>query len=79
MIIGQTPVEERIVYVMAKVTKEDCLTVDEAAREAGTTRQTLYTYMNVLGVQKYGFPFDRKTYILKEDVEKIKELIAQNR
>lgn len=73
----QTLEEVRITRYMTN--KEDCLTIDQATELVGTTRQTLYTYMNVLGIQRYRFPFDRKTYLLKEDAERIKKLFEENR
>jgi predicted DNA-binding transcriptional regulator AlpA len=79
MMNGQTLTEESITSHMAKVRKEDCLTVDQATEETGVTRQTLYTYLNVLNIQRFRFPRDRHTYILKEDVERIKELLEENR
>jgi predicted DNA-binding transcriptional regulator AlpA len=64
---------------MAKVTKEECLSIDQAAAEVGCSRATLYNYMNILGIQRYKFPFDRHTYVLKEDVERIKQFVEQYR
>lgn len=74
---GQTLVREKIVYLMAK--KEDCYSIDEAVAIVGISRQTLYTYMNVLGIQRSKFPFDRKSYVLKTDIERIKQLVEANR
>lgn len=56
---------------MAK--KEDCSTVEEAMDALQVSKTTLYGYINFLGVQRIKFPFDRKTYILKSEVERIKE------
>lgn len=35
-------------------------------------------YLNLLNVRRYQFSRDRKTYILKDDVERIKELLDQS-
>lgn len=36
-------------------------------------------YVNVLSLPRHRFPFDRKTYILKTDLQRIKDLIESNR
>jgi hypothetical protein len=64
---------------MAKVAKEDCLNIDDAAHEIGSSKATLYNYMNILGVQRYKFSFDRRTYVSKADVERIKRFLEENR
>jgi hypothetical protein len=64
---------------MAKITKADCMTVEEAKDYLGCSKATLYTYMNVLGVQRHKFPFDRRSYILKSDIERIKQFMEENR
>lgn len=58
-------------------TKEDCYTVDEAMEILQVSKTTLYGYINFLGVQRIKFPFDRKTYILKSEVERVKEHIEK--
>ncbi len=64
---------------MADITKEDWLTVDQAARDLQISRATLYTHLNYLGIQRYKFPFDRRTYVLKTDIERVKRFIEANR
>lgn len=75
---GQTFIQEAV-NVMAKVSKEDCLSVDDAALAVDCSRATLYNYMNILGVQRFKFAFDRHTYIQKSEVERIKEFVRENR
>jgi transposase len=64
---------------MATANKTDCTSIDEATKIAGVSRATLYNYMNVLGVQRIKFPFDRKSYILKSDLDRVRSFIEQNR
>lgn len=64
---------------MANVAKEDCLTIEQAAKEIQSSKATLYNYMNILGIQRYKFPLDRRTYVSKIDVERIKQFIAEHR
>ena len=65
--------------VMAKVTKDDCLTIEQAMSEVKCSKATLYNYMNFLGIQRQKFPYDRRAYILKSDVERIKQFVEENR
>lgn len=53
-------------------TKEECLTVEEAMAQLQVSKTKLYNDINYLGIQKIRFPFDRRTYILKTEVERIK-------
>jgi hypothetical protein len=64
---------------MAKVTKEDCVTVDKAAEMLEYSRASLYTYLNLLDIQRYRFKLDRHTYILKSDVERIRKYIVESK
>ena len=64
---------------MARVTRGDCLTIEQAMAEVGCSRATLYNYMNFLGIERQKFPFDRRAYILKSDVERIKQFVEENR
>jgi ACT domain-containing protein len=75
-LIDQIQVKE-IIHSMAKVEKKDCMDIESAVSAVGTSRQTLYNYLNALSIQRYRFPFDRKTYILRSDVERIKEVRAE--
>jgi hypothetical protein len=77
-VIDQIQANERVVYIMA-VEKKDCVSIENAKDEVGVSRQTLYTYINSLNIQRYRFPFDRRTYILKTDLQRIKDLVESNR
>lgn len=57
--------------------KEDCYTIEEAMDILKVSKTTLYGYINFLGAQRIKFPFDRKTYILKLEVDRIKEHIEK--
>lgn len=64
---------------VSEVKKEDCLNIDEAKTRIGRTKQSLYNYMNMLGVQRYRFPYDRRTYISKVDVERIEKFMKESK
>lgn len=64
---------------MTRVTKEDCLTIEQAATEVGCSKATLYNYMNILGIQRIKFPFDRRSYVTKADIERIKQFLEENK
>lgn len=53
--------------------KSDCFTIEQAMEELHTNKPKLYNYINILGIQRIRFPFDRKTYVLKSDIARIKE------
>jgi ACT domain-containing protein len=73
---GQTLAQEPL---MAQIEKENCLTIDQAMSEVGVSRGTFYPYMNYLDIQRHKFPFDRRAYILKSDVERIKQFMRENK
>lgn len=64
---------------MAKITKDDCMTIEQAMSEAKCSKASLYNYMNFLGIERQKFPFDRRAYIINSDVERIKQFIKENR
>jgi hypothetical protein len=64
---------------MANVTKEDCLSIEDAAKDVKCSKATLYNYMNILGVQRYKFSFDRRTYVAKSDVIRIKQFVEEHK
>lgn len=64
---------------MEKIRKEDCMTIDEAIAETGYSKSTIYNYMNAFNLDRHKFRFDRRTYIAKSDVTRIKEFIRENR
>lgn len=70
---------QEAVVAVAKIAREDCLTIDEARDSLKVSRAMIYNYLNFLAVQRHKFPFDRKTYILKLDVERIRQFIQENR
>lgn len=55
------------------------MTIEQALTEVGCSKATLYNYMNFLGIQRQKFPFDRRAYVLKTDVERIKQFVEDNR
>ena len=64
---------------MAEGSKEDYLNVDQAAESLGISRASLYNYMNVLNIQRSRFRFDRRTYVSKADVERIRRFMEEHR
>lgn len=50
------------------------ITQEEATKQLGVTRATLYYYMKTLNIEKKKFPLDRHVYLRSSDFEKIKEL-----
>lgn len=76
----ETPLLERGFYLQVNsVLKADCYSIDEAASYLGIKRPDLYSHLNLLGMGRHRFPRDRKTYVLKSDVEQIKKLLDQSR
>jgi hypothetical protein len=65
--------------IMSSLKKSDCISIEDALKEAGVVRNTLNAYMNVLNIPKHKFPLDRKVYITKVDFERVKELMEENR
>lgn len=59
--------------------KQDCCTVEEAMERLHVSRTTLYGYINFLRVQRIKFSFDRKTYILKSEVDRIEKYMEEVR
>ena len=64
---------------MGDLKKSDCTSVENALSELGITRNTLNAYMNALGVPKHKFPFDRRVYITKVDLERVRQFISENK
>jgi len=77
--VAVTAIHQEIIFRMAKLQKSDCMSIDEAAEYLRISRATLYNYMNVLGVQRLKFPFDRKAYVTKSDIESVRTFVEQNR
>lgn len=59
--------------------KDECISIEDATAKLNVSRNTLYGYINHLGIQRVKFPFDRKTYILKSEAERLKEHIERVR
>jgi biotin operon repressor len=59
-------------FPVAKINKEDCISIQDVTTQLDISRASVYTYMNILRLQKYRFPFDRASYILKSDFERLK-------
>ncbi len=57
--------------------EKEYLTLDEAAEEIGMKRSTIYPYLRALNIQPEKFELDRKHYISRQNVERIKALKAQ--
>jgi AraC-like DNA-binding protein len=48
------------------------ISMDAAARELHVTRSTLYYYFAQFNISPKKFPLDRRSYIAREDLERIK-------
>ena len=55
------------------MSEADMLTLEEAEREYGLKRSTLYRWAKRGQVQVYRRPGDRKSYVRRSEVEKLKE------
>ena len=64
---------------MGELTKADCISFENAQKEAGVVKNTLNAYLTALGVPKHKFPLDRRVYITKSDFERVKQAIKENR
>jgi hypothetical protein len=64
---------------MTSLRKSDCISVEDALKELSVARNTLNSYMNVLNIPKHKFPLDRKVYITKNDFDRVKALMEENR
>lgn len=52
---------------------QDYITLDEAARELGMKKGSLYHYIRALKIEVQTYPLNRYGYIAKTDVERIRE------
>ena len=48
------------------------VTIEDAALEVGVNRSTMYYYLKRFSIEPERFPLDRRTYILRSDLERIK-------
>jgi ACT domain-containing protein len=74
MINRQTLVNWEALMPMTQIRKEDCLSIDDAAANLEMSRSTLYAYMNMIDAQRLKFRKDKRTYIQKIDIERIRKL-----
>lgn len=51
--------------------KDKYVTQEEATKQLGVTRATLYYYMKTLNIEGQKFPLDRHVYLRRTDFEKI--------
>lgn len=65
--------------IMSELKKTDCTPIESALSELNITRNTLNAYMNALGIPKHKFPFDRRVYITKIDVSRVRQFMQENR
>jgi hypothetical protein len=73
--IGQTLMKQEPIVIMAKISKDDCIPLEDAMKAIGKSKATLYNYMNALDIQRHKFAYDRKTYILKGDLDRLLKFI----
>jgi len=72
--IGQNLINWEALVAMTQPRKEDCLSIDDAAASLKMSRGTLYSYMNMISAQRLRFFKDKRTYIMKADIERIRLL-----
>ncbi len=53
------------------------ITQEDAAKELGVTRATLYYYMRTLEIKTKKFPLDKHVYLPVTELERIKSLKEQ--
>lgn len=53
--------------------EEEYITLDEAASLVGIKKVSLYFYIRELGVETHKFPHNKHKYILRRDVERIRD------
>jgi DNA-binding MurR/RpiR family transcriptional regulator len=53
---------------------QEYLSIDDAAKAIGWNRATVYKYVDELGMKKYKFRLNRRTYLAAADVEKLKQI-----
>jgi hypothetical protein len=55
------------------------MTIEQATTAVGVSKASLYNYMNFLDIQRQKFPFDRRSYVSKSDVERLRQFVSENR
>lgn len=68
--------ERGMIFPMEKAKKEDCYSIEEALEYLGVNRQQLYNYLEILGMERRRFPKDRRSFVLKSDIETIKRRLG---
>lgn len=53
------------------------ISLGDAAKELGVTRATLYYYIHALDIETKKYPLDKKAYMPRADLERIKTLKEQ--
>ncbi len=64
---------------MEEPTKAECISLQNMLSEIQISKNTLYAYINALGIQRRRFPFDRRIYIKITDFERIKQFIKETK
>jgi excisionase family DNA binding protein len=54
--------------------QKEYLTYEEAAEYIGCKRSTLYSLVSDMGITTHKFKYDKKRYLTRADVERIKEI-----
>ncbi len=57
---------------VAKFDKSECVSLQQVQEQLGIARATLYNYLAILRIDRHRFSFDRNTYILKSDLERVR-------
>lgn len=65
-----SPTEERSTVDEQRT---EYISLDDAGKELGVGRTALYYYSKILGIETKKFPLDRRAYISRADLERIKE------
>jgi hypothetical protein len=53
---------------------QEYLSVDEAAQAIGWNRATVFEWVKTLGIEKYKFLRNKRTYLKASDVARLKEI-----
>lgn len=53
-------------------TEPTYIALEDAAKELGVNRSTMYYYTKQLTIETKKFPLDKRTYILRADLDRIK-------
>jgi len=53
--------------------EQELMTLDEAAKEIGMKKGSLYHYIKALDIEVKKYPLNKHGYISREDVERVKD------